>query len=380
MTLQSPQKNASSESGAWNSPIRVAIVDDSAVIRGLTKRWLREDPEIDVVASFSDGAQAVANIVHHDCDVLILDIEMPQMDGLTALPKLIASCPGLQIIMASTLSHRNADISMRALSLGAADYLAKPASTHGLVGTEDYRRELIEKVKALGAARPDRPKRARVSKDAEAGILAKPARKPVVLRKAVRTVPHAVIIGSSTGGPQALTALLGALKKKLAVPILITQHMPPMFTSILAEQIAKVSGHPCAEGCDGEIVLPGHIYLAPGDYHMTLRREGDTLRIALDQNPPVNYCRPAVDPLFRSAAEIYGASALGIVLTGMGHDGREGARAIVDAGGQIIAQDEATSVVWGMPGAVAEAGLASNLLALSGIAPEVLRILGGGRL
>ena len=267
---------------------------------------------------------------------------------------------------------------MRALSLGASDYVAKPDTSQGLIGKEDYRRGLIDRVKALGSVRRKVSTSSLAPTRARAPVPVK-APKPIVLRKPTGIVPRALIIGCSTGGPQALDVLMGSLPKDLNIPVFITQHMPPMFTTILAEQITKSSGHLCVEGKDGDIVKPGQVYLAPGDYHMTMVRKGTNVQIVLDQSPPENYCPPAADPMFRAAAAVYGRDALGIVLTGMGHDAREGVRVLVDHGGQVITQDESTSVVWGMPAAVAEGGLACAVLPLPAIGPKVDTYLRGGR-
>jgi len=355
------------------------VVDDSAVTRGLTKRWLNEDPDIDVVATCANGAIAVKKVNEAQCDVAILDIEMPEMDGLTALPLMVKADPHLKVIMASTLTHRNADISMRALSLGASDYVAKPDTSQGLVSKEDYRRGLIGKVKALGDVSREIIEQTQTPVRKNAPVPTRPVKK-VVLAKTNPAMPRAIIVGCSTGGPQALDVLTAALPRDLTVPVFITQHMPPMFTTILAEQITKSSGHLCTEGKDGEIAKPGQIYLAPGDFHMTMERQGTNTVIHLDQEPPVNYCRPAADPMFASAAKVYGRDAIGVVLTGMGHDAREGARTMVDSGANVIVQDEATSVVWGMPAAVAEAGLACAVLPLKDMGRKIEMLLrGGGR-
>ncbi len=378
MAFQNHQPKQVKFGAAVEDPIRVVIVDDSAVVRGLAKQWLTTDPAFDVVASFRDGAKAVAGIGQIDCDVIILDIEMPEMDGLTALPLLVKAIPGVQVIMASTLTQRNASVSMKALTLGAADYIAKPDNTKGLTGGNVYKRELLEKVKALGTARRGSAKAVKAA--SAFGSSNKAATKPIALRKSVGAMPKVILIGSSTGGPQALDTVMRAINFDVPMPIFIVQHMPPMFTTILAQQITKISRFECTEAIDGELVKSGRVYLAPGDYHMTLVKDGNDVRIKLDQTEAVNFCRPAVDPLFLSAAEIYGRHAFGVVLTGMGHDGRDGSKLIVKKGGQIIAQDEATSVVWGMPGAVAEAGLANAVLPLSEVAPRIGRVLTGVRI
>jgi two-component system chemotaxis response regulator CheB len=359
------------------APYRLMVVDDSAVIRGLLTRSLEADPEVEVLASASNGEMALSALSRHDIEIVILDIEMPVMDGLTALPKLLAAKPGLKVIIASTLTRRGADISMKLLAAGAADYLTKPGAS-ALTSADEFKRELLAKVKALGQARR------RAAGLAQPHGLAAPQtpepqveahRRVVALRAAGRERPEAIAIGSSTGGPQALFKVLGALKGALKQPIFITQHMPATFTTILAEHIARASGYPAAEGVDGEPVQGGRIYVAPGDFHMVieLRERGEKV-VRLTKAPPENFCRPSVDPMLRSLAAAYGPRVLTLILTGMGHDGLGGARTIVEAGGTLIAQDEATSVVWGMPGAVANAGLCSAVLPVDEIGPHIVKL------
>lgn len=359
-------------------PITVMVVDDSAVIRGLLRRWLEEAPDITVVATAADGDTAIRTAAAVRPDVLLLDVEMPRLDGLSALPRLLEADPELKVVMSSTLTLRNAEISLRALSLGAADYVAKPSAARELHAVDGFRRELVEKVRALAKAKPRRAR-----SDVRAGVSAAPveapAPKPIALRPPPRVQPKAVLIGSSTGGPQALLKLLGAVGRRIRLPILIVQHMPAGFTRILADHLTKSAKVDAREATAGEPVSPGRVYVAPGDWHMTIQAGPDGPVIALDQRQPVNFCRPAVDPLFVSAARVYGPAVLGLVLTGMGQDGLAGGRAIVDAGGALLAQDEATSVVWGMPGAVANAGLCSAVLPLAELANEALRYVEGPR-
>jgi two-component system chemotaxis response regulator CheB len=313
---------------------------------------------------------------------VVLDIEMPVMDGLTALPQILEAAPGVKVIMASTLTTRNAQISLKALQAGAADYVAKPTSTAEIQAAQDFRRELVEKVKALGAAgRKRRADRGETKADdlpfrPAAGAVKPPPRPSIALRTTAQRPPEVIAIGSSTGGPQALLAVLGKFPNSIRLPILITQHMPATFTSILAEHLGRASGWPCAEAVDGEPVRANRIYVAPGDFHMKVAVEGGARLIRLTKEPPENFCRPAVDPMFRSLAQVYGAGVLGVVLTGMGSDGARGARAVVDAGGSVIAQDEASSVVWGMPGAAAAAGVCSAVLPLPEITTYLRRVWG----
>lgn len=370
-----------------DGPIRIMLVDDSAVIRGMLHRWLSADPECQIVGSYHNGTQAVQHVKSCGAEIVILDIEMPEMDGLTALPLIINLVPGIQVLMASTLTRRNADISIRALSMGAVDYLPKPESARSGSATADFKQELLFKVKSIGAAMrknkrtgsqiPVRRAPGATGEPPHAGIRTSTHRKEIILRQHSKARPDILAIGSSTGGPQALFSLLGGLKKSISVPVLITQHMPPTFTAILAEHIHNSTGLPTREAAHGDPLRNGEILVAPGNYHMTVVRKGADRVVHLDQNPQVNYCRPAVDPMFESIAAIYGSGALGVILTGMGHDGRDGSRKLVEAGGSIVAQDEKTSVVWGMPGAVAEAGLCSAVVPLPVMATLLARYLKG---
>jgi two-component system chemotaxis response regulator CheB len=372
-------RTGGSEGGRAAQPYRLMVVDDSAVIRGLLTRSLEADPEVEVLASASNGEMALNALSRHDIEIVILDIEMPVMDGLTALPKLLAAKPGLKVIIASTLTRRGADISMRALATGAADYLTKPGAS-ALTSAEAFKRELLAKVKALGQARrraaglaAPEPMLRGAAQPAQEPAPA-PSRRVIGLRPAARELPEVIAIGSSTGGPQALFRVMAALKGALKLPIFITQHMPATFTTILAEHIARASDYPAAEGVDGEPVQGGRVYVAPGDFHMTVESEHGGKVVRLLKTPPENFCRPSVDPMLRSLAAVYGGRMLTLILTGMGHDGLAGGRAVVEAGGTLIAQDEATSVVWGMPGAVATAGLCSAVLPLDEIGPYIAKL------
>jgi two-component system chemotaxis response regulator CheB len=346
-----------------DAPVRVAIVDDSAVVRGMMSKWLGGNPQIVIAGYAVDGVQALKLAQDHDFEVCILDIEMPRMDGLEALPQLLALKPHLQVIMASTLSERGAAVTLRALELGAADFIPKPSTTR-LGSADDYARDLTAKIIQLGRRRSPAPAAVRPPV---------PARAPATRWTGARQ--QALVIASSTGGPQALRAVLKGLGPGWKAPILIAQHMPAEFTKTLAGILASGSGLDAREGSDGEPIQEGRVYVAPGDFHMTVRRNAaGTALICLDQQPPINWCRPSADPLFASAAQVWGGAATGLVLTGMGHDGRDGARALKAAGAPIMVQDEASSVVWGMPGAVAEAGLADDILPLADIGPALLRL------
>jgi two-component system chemotaxis response regulator CheB len=371
-------------------PLRVMVVDDSVVIRGLIARWIGSEADMVVAASLRTGLDAVNQIERVNPDVAVLDIEMPELDGISALPLLLAKKRNLIIIMASTLTRRNAEISFKALSLGASDYIPKPESTREPAAAETFRHDLIQKIRHLGAkvrravpTSPSPPLASALDRPREPlprSPLA-PVAQPQLLRRAFSMqAPRALLIGSSTGGPQALMAVVTELGPVIdRFPVLITQHMPPTFTTILAEHLARSSHRPAHEAVDGEIVKAGQIYLAQGGRHMRVARHGADVVIALDDGPPVNFCKPAVDPLFTSAIDVWQGGILAVVLTGMGSDGTRGGKEIVAAGGSVIAQDEASSVVWGMPGAAANAGICAAVLPLNQIAPKLVRLFSGDR-
>ena len=360
------------------------VVDDSVVIRGLISRWIASEPDMVVAASLRTGLDAVNQIERVDPDVAVLDIEMPELDGISALPLLLAKKRNLIIIMASTLTRRNAEISFKALSLGASDYIPKPESTREATAAETFHHDLVQKIRSLGAKvrRTATASPLANAPDRLRELLPRPQPAPVqLLQRGFSTqAPRALLIGSSTGGPQALMTLVTEIGPVIdRFPVLITQHMPPTFTTILAEHLARSSHRPALEAVDGEIVRAGRIYLAPGGRHMRVARHGQDVVIALDDGPPVNFCKPAVDPLFTSAIDVWRAGILALVLTGMGSDGMRGGREIVAAGGSVIAQDEASSVVWGMPGAAAHAGICAAVLPLCQIAPKLVRLFSGDR-
>jgi two-component system, chemotaxis family, protein-glutamate methylesterase/glutaminase len=372
---------ASAAPATGQAPIRVMVVDDAVVVRGLVSRWIEEEAGLVLAASVRTGRDAVAQVERARPDVVVLDVDMPELDGISALPLLLEKNRDLVVIMASTLTRRNAEVSLRALSLGAADYIPKPETNHGITTSATFRRELIDKIRQLGGQRRRRDSHSRPPPAASPGTRsALRAVEPAVatspsikLRPFPAVLPRVLVIGSSTGGPQALTQVvagLGCICER--VPVLITQHMPPTFTTILAEHLARASGRPAYEPTDGEPINPGTLYLAPGGKHMRVARRHATPVIAIDEGPLVNFCRPAVDPLFSSVAQVWGSATLGLILTGMGSDGTQGAGDIVAAGGSVIAQDEATSVVWGMPGSAAQAGWCSAVLPLDQIAPKLL--------
>lgn len=377
-------------------PLRVMIVDDSVVIRGLISRWVGAEHDMEVAASLRTGLEAVNQLERINPDVAVLDIEMPELDGLSALPQLLAKKRDLVVIMASTLTRRNAEISFKALSLGAADYIPKPESTREASAADIFHHDLIQKIRHLGArlrrkaavaspplapASPAPASRGPVARSAApAPVVPAPSSGPLTTRPFSNQAPKVLLIGSSTGGPQALMALVTELGPVIdRFPVLITQHMPPTFTTILAEHLARSSRRPASEAVDGEPVKPGRIYLAPGGKHMRVVRSGADVAISLDDGPAVNFCKPAVDPLFTSAIDVWHGNILSVILTGMGSDGMRGGKDIVAAGGSVIAQDEASSVVWGMPGAAANAGICAAILPLNQIGAKVNRLFAGDR-
>jgi two-component system, chemotaxis family, protein-glutamate methylesterase/glutaminase len=374
------------------TPIRVMVVDDAVVVRSLLARWVDAESDMQVVASLRTGREAVARIEDSGANVVVLDIDMPELDGISALPLLLQKKRDLVIIMVSTLTRRSAEISLRALALGAADYIPKPETAREATTSVSFRRELIEKIRTLGRNRVSSRAYTHGPTPLGTPLRTRPAPAPrprklethesplVQLRPLCAVPPRVLVIGSSTGGPQALTALIEKLPAAIdRAPVLIAQHMPPMFTTVLAEHLSRAGGRGAHEAEDGEPVLAGGIYVAPGGRHMRVVSGDDGIRIALGDDPPINFCKPAVDALFTSAAAVWGPATLALVLTGMGADGTRGASDIVAAGGSIIAQDEATSVVWGMPRSVAQAGLCSAVLPLDQIAPKIIRLFAGVR-
>lgn len=345
--------------------INVLIADDSLVIRGTIARILKVVPGVRVVATVQNGLAAVDRVKAGGIDVVVLDIEMPVMDGLTALPLILKADPGISVIMASTLTTRNADISMQALNLGAADYVPKPTTASDIFTTEDFKRDLTEKVLHLGHRR----KR----------VLIAPVAAPTPLATVKRgtTKPRILAVGSSTGGPAALIKFFKILPKSINIPVVVTQHMPPAFTAILAQNIQRDSGWAAKEAANGDLLEPGRILVAPGDFHLLFDKSAMSVKARLDKGPKESFCRPSVDPMLRSLVSIYGPAIVSVILTGMGQDGLIGNKAVVQEGGSVVAQDEASSVVWGMPGAVSRAGIACAILPLDKIANEVESIVGG---
>jgi two-component system chemotaxis response regulator CheB len=372
---------------AVGKPIRVMVVDDAIVVRRQLTRWIGDERDMLVAACLRTGREAIDQLESSNPDVVVLDVDMPELDGISALPELLKRRRDLVVIMASTLTRRSAEISLRALSLGAADYVPKPEAALDADSSAAFRRELLDKIRSLGRRgclllRQRRP--------AVAPPEIKPPPRPpsvpaaegpaLTLRPFGLVRPRALLIGSSTGGPQALSALIGDIRSASErAPILITQHMPPTFTTVLAEHLTRSSGRRVHEAEHDEPIVAGGVYIAPGGRHMRVARGAAGPVIALGDDPPVNFCRPSIDPLLMSAAQVFGAASLALILTGMGSDGSSGAAEIAAAGGSVIAQDEETSVVWGMPRAVALAGLCSAVLPLRRIPAEVNRLFAGGR-
>jgi len=350
-------------------PIRVLVVDDSVVVRKVLCEVLKNDKSIEVAGSAAGGSIALAKIPLLNPEVVTLDLDMPGMSGLEALVEIRKAHPKLPVIIFSTMTERGAAITLDALALGASDYVTKPNDTRDLEATRKrIESQLIPKLKGLcrGNARERTAPVALPGK----GVV----KNPFSARGSLGSGRIDVLaIGTSTGGPNALATVLPAFPRDFPVPIVIVQHMPRLFTRLLAERLDKQSCIRVREGEEGGMLKPGEAWIAPGDFHMTLVSEGSAVRLAMNQEPAENSCRPAVDVLFRSVARVYGARTLAVVLTGMGSDGVRGSQQVRDSGGQILVQDEATSVVWGMPGQVVAAGLAEGVLPLEEIAPEIER-------
>jgi two-component system, chemotaxis family, protein-glutamate methylesterase/glutaminase len=368
--------------------VRVLIVDDSAVMRKIIASALQKDPAIEVVGFAANGLQAIDAIKTHSPDVMTLDIEMPEMDGLTALREIRKTNKYLPIIMFSSLTHKGAQAAVMALTAGASDYVGKPATSAGSIdgAFKVLETELIPKIIGLAKRVKSRQAREINSPDAKStspapipkvNAVAEPIKsKPLEVNAGQSVIPvkpvQAICIGVSTGGPMALMQVFSQISTPLSVPIFIVQHMPPSFTALLAARLSAAGVMTVKEAEEGEIAVAGTAYIAPGGFHMTLEKSGTKTIMHLNTEPPENSCRPAVDVLFRAAAEVYGGGVLAVMLTGMGYDGLKGSQAIAAKGGQIIAQDEATSVVWGMPGAVVQAGLANAVLPIEKMAEEIV--------
>lgn len=348
--------------------IRVLVVDDAVVVRKLITETLRRDPGLEVVGVAANGKIALQKIPQVNPDLLTLDIEMPELDGLATVREVRKLYPKLPIIMFSTLTEKGAVATLEALSLGANDYVTKPANVGSVTEAMDrLEQELIPKIKV-------HCRHLTVATEARQDVKADGGRVPFTPPPPPRSGPiEMVCLGTSTGGPNALTEVFANLPADFPVPIVIVQHMPPMFTAMLAERLKAHSAIPCHEGAEGQVIERGHAYLAPGGRHMEVQRPGIRAVLRLHDGPPENSCRPAVDVLFRSVASVYGGSVLGVVMTGMGQDGLRGCEIIHEKHGQVVVQDEATSIVWSMPGCVAKAGYADKTVPLNQIAGEITR-------
>lgn len=378
--------------------IKVLIVDDAVVVRKVLSDVLGAEPDMELVGTAANGRLGVQKVEQTKPDVVLLDIEMPEMDGIEALQAIRKIDRRLPVIMFSTLTERGAAATLDALANGASDYVTKPTNSGSITGARDQiKADLVPKIRQLcqrhmahaapaeaapassGRTVRERPfgglpPQARQA-PARPAAPASPLSGPVKLRgqQGPSARVDVLAIGVSTGGPNALAQLLPALPGSLGVPVLIVQHMPPTFTRLLAERLDRASSLTVVEAAAGMPLRPNHAYVAPGDFHMVVKRSGTDVVIELNQQPPENSCRPAVDPLFRAVAEVYGPNCLAVVLTGMGSDGLKGAEHIVQKGGRVLAQDEATSVVWGMPGYVARAGIADAVLPLGELAGEIFK-------
>ncbi len=394
------------------SNLTVMVIDDSLVFRGLASRWLTEVPEVGDVIKHSCAQDALRDLQSAKPDVIILDVHMPGSDGFAILPTIVSMLPGVPVILVTAATYENDELVAKAEASGAWQFLIKPSSTGGANNAREFRDRMVEAV--LGAAAGQRPasRAPSTTRTGRAPQPGRPARAPAVQRPAAapvrrgpaparpgaarkqaapegealqtrefsNIVPRILVIGSSTGGPRALMEFVSDISTAVSnVPIVIVQHMPDTFTSLLSEHLARKSGLECRRPDEGEVARPGVIYVAPGGRHLLIDEKDRYPVFRFNDGEPINFCKPAVDPMFESAARLYKAATLAVILTGMGQDGLVGARAVATAGGSVIAQDEASSVVWGMPGVVARAGLASAVLPLNQIGPNVSRLLRGER-
>lgn len=357
-------------------PVRVMIVDDAVVVRGLVSRWIDLEPDMQVVRVCKNGREALEQFEAANPDVIVLDIEMPELDGLATLKELLIRRSRVSVIMASTQTKRGAEITLKALSMGASDCVSKPDISNAAGAADEFRRTLIDKIRQLGR----RAVSSSLLRKEVRGVssASKSAQGDIKLRAFSKVMPRAILIGASTGGPQALQVLLKALSPVVdRIPVLVVQHMPPIFTATLAEHLGRFAGKPAREAINGEPLKAGLIYVAPGGKHLALIRRDHGVEIMIDDSAPIHFCKPAVDALFLSASYALDGRALAIVLTGMGSDGKKGALAIADHGGSVIAQDEATSVIWGMPGSAANAGACAAVLPIQEIGPKAVRVVSG---
>jgi two-component system, chemotaxis family, protein-glutamate methylesterase/glutaminase len=360
--------------------ISVLVVDDSAVVRGLMARAIESEPDIKLAGTAMHGQAAISFLQRQSVDVVVMDVEMPVMDGITALKRIVEEFPSVRVVMASGLTQQGAETSVQALNIGAVGCIGKPSASSMTASIAQVTDELVPLLRAV-TAKKHSPAVTRTNGGASTGTSGETT---VTGRGAGRSAspnrygkpfrPSMVVIGTSTGGPKALKTVLTGLPVDFPLPILIVQHMPPMFTPMLAKHIAQDTGRPCIEGTNGGLIERGWTYVAPGDFHMEVTKRGDRMITTLNQSEPQHYCRPSVNPLFLTASEWYGNNLLGVMLTGMGEDGIEGTRQLVSRGGYMIAQDEASAVVWGMPGAVVREDLQHECLPLDQIAGAIQRL------
>lgn len=364
--------------------VRVLVVDDSVVIRKILSDALRDDPEIELVGTASNGVTALQRLAQLAPDVVTLDIEMPEMDGISTLREIKKNFPRTRVIMCSTLTERGASITMEALSSGADDYIAKSAGSNAEKVLESFQSQLLPKIKQFsrrsgtpsGTGRAglfgDKPAALPTNNEPRTAWGAASGPRVVPMFRQARSKPQAIAIGVSTGGPNALAEVIPALPADFPLPVFVVQHMPPMFTRLLAERLQSQSKVKVVEGAEGMVAMPGCVYIAPGDHHMCVTRRGTQVVLRMNREPMENSCRPAVDVLFRSVADVYGGATVAVILTGMGQDGLRGVEQLRQLGSYVIAQDEASSVVWGMPGFVVRAGLADSVCDLKTITPQIL--------
>lgn len=354
-------------------PLKVLIVDDALMVRHMLGKALSADSRLQVIGTASNGRRALELVSSQAPDVVTLDVEMPEMDGLETLKQLRTRFPKLPVIMVSALTERGAGITLDCLSAGASDYITKPSALNGgAQGLDNMVRQLREKIELLvrikGAGRPVPV--IGLTGGAETGVRVAPRSAPTI---------HAVGVAVSTGGPNTLSAILPRLPRDLSVPVFITQHMPPMFTRILAERLTKLGSLPVYEAVQGQEIGPGQVYIAPGDFHLELGEQSGRIVAELTQGPPENSCRPAADVMFRSLSRVYGSNLLLVVLTGMGYDGTAGVRIAREQGAYVIAQDEETSVVWGMPGSVVRHNLCDEVLPMDEIGQRIGNLINASR-
>ncbi|MEM6780251.1 MAG: chemotaxis response regulator protein-glutamate methylesterase [Pseudomonadota bacterium] len=350
-----------------DSTIKIMLVDDSAVVRGMLSRVLSSEPDFEIIKSVTDGEQALKAVETLSPDIILLDVEMPVMDGMTALPQLLEKAPNSKIVMCSTLTVRNASITLEALRIGATECIGKPTKPEDIKPGGDFQQSLVGIIRGLGPSKTEttEPEKSTSSIKLNTNVAAYTGK------------PSIIAIGSSTGGPQALFEVVSHFKD-LDIPMILTQHMPATFTKILAQHISNNTGVTSIEAEQDMVIENGILYVAPGGYHMIVKKNADGALVAhIDDSPPINFCKPAVDPMFESAIDIFGNKVLGVILTGMGHDGLDSSKTLIKKGGRLIAQDEETSVVWGMPGAVANAGLCTEVLPLNQIGPWVRKAVTG---